>query len=387
MAALQFVDVPGYAALLLRKTYADLKQPGALMPRSMAWLGGTDATWTGSDHSWKFPSGAVMRFGYIDNANDIFQFQSSEFQGIFFDELTQFREHDYRFLFSRLRKLKGSTIPLRMRAASNPNGIGHAWVKRRFIQDGKAEGRVYIPARISDNPFIDKESYLRSLSNLDPVTRKQLEDGDWTVQQGGGMFRREWFEIVNESPNQPGQRWVRFWDLAATEQKNSDDPDWTAGALLTCVNGVWFLKDVRRFRGSPKTNEDTVAQTAQLDGRLVSIRMEQEPGASGKSMIDHYARTVLLGLDFDGVPSLREKVLRAGPFSSAAQAGNFKLVNGRWIADFLDEAESFPEAGHDDQIDSVSGAMAALTSSTRNLSGAFYSAPAVSADRLTAADM
>jgi len=292
MAALQFVDVPGYAALLLRKTYADLKQPGALMPRSMAWLGGTDATWTGSDHSWKFPSGAVMRFGYIDNANDIFQFQSSEFQGIFFDELTQFREHDYRFLFSRLRKLKGSTIPLRMRAASNPNGIGHAWVKRRFIQDGKAEGRVYIPARISDNPFIDKESYLRSLSNLDPVTRKQLEDGDWTVQQGGGMFRREWFEIVNESPNQPGQRWVRFWDLAATEQKNSDDPDWTAGALLTCVNGVWFLKDVRRFRGSPKTNEDTVAQTAQLDGRLVSIRMEQEPGASGKSMIDHYARPV-----------------------------------------------------------------------------------------------
>jgi len=94
-----------------------------------------------------------------------------------------------------------------------------------------------------------------------------------------------------------------------------------------------------------------------------------------------------LGFDFDGVPSLREKVLRAGPFSSAAQAGNFKLVNGRWIADFLDEAESFPEAGHDDQIDSVSGAMAALTSSTRNLSGAFYSAPAVSADRLTAADM
>src|SRR5436190_24116317 len=61
MAALQFVDTPGYAALLLRKTYADLNQPNAMIPRSMSWLGASEAGWTGSDHTWHFPSGAIVR--------------------------------------------------------------------------------------------------------------------------------------------------------------------------------------------------------------------------------------------------------------------------------------------------------------------------------------
>ena len=65
MAALQYVNVPDYAALLLRKSYSDLSQPAALIPRAHEWLAGTDAKWNGAEHVWRFPSGASLSFGYL----------------------------------------------------------------------------------------------------------------------------------------------------------------------------------------------------------------------------------------------------------------------------------------------------------------------------------
>src|SRR5262249_13851241 len=78
MAALQFVDVPSYRALLFRRTYGDLALPGALMCRAFEWLGGTPARWSDTTKTWTFPSGATLTFGYLDTANDRFRYQSSE---------------------------------------------------------------------------------------------------------------------------------------------------------------------------------------------------------------------------------------------------------------------------------------------------------------------
>lgn len=356
MAALQFVNVPNYAALILRKSFSDLNQPGALIPRSMAWLGGTDANWSAAEHAWHFPSGAVLKFGYLDGALDIYQYQSAEFTFIGYDELSQFREFDYRYMFSRLRRPAGMDVPLRCRAASNPGGTGHEWVKRRFITEGRREGRIFVPARLDDNPHIDRAAYIKSMDNLDPVTRKQLLDGDWTARQAGSMFRREWFQIVDMAPRS-SQR-VRYWDLAASEPtKKRKDPDWTSGGLLTFHEGIWYLENINRFQALPKAVEDRIRQTAELDGQSVAIRMEQEPGASGKSLIDHYARNIVPNFNFAGIPSIKDKVTRAGPFSSAAQGGRFKLVNGIWISGFLDRLESFPDLDNDDECDCVTGGM------------------------------
>ena len=152
MAALQYVDVPGYAALLLRRTYPELAMPGAIMDRAHGWLRGTDARWNASEHTYTFPSGATLTFGYLQAADDQYRYQSAEFQFIGFDELTEFKEAQYRFLFSRLRRLAASDLPLRMRAATNPGGPGHEWVKQRFIIEGRALGRVFIPARLARQP-------------------------------------------------------------------------------------------------------------------------------------------------------------------------------------------------------------------------------------------
>jgi hypothetical protein len=202
MAALQFVDVPNYASLIFRKTYSDLVLPGALMDRAKEWLAKTPAHWSEQEKTWRFPSGATLTFGYLDNDGDVYRYQSSEFQFIGFDELTQFKEFSYRYMFSRLRRLANSIVPLRVRAASNPGNIGHDWVKQRFITEGLLKQRPFIPATLDDNPFLDREQYVKSLDNLDPLTRQQLLKGDWSARSSGGKFKREWFKLVDAAPNE-----------------------------------------------------------------------------------------------------------------------------------------------------------------------------------------
>ena len=189
MAALQYVWVPDYAALILRRTYADLALSGAIMDRSLQWLTGTDAQWNSPGHKWTFPSGATLTFGYLESERDKYRYQSAEFQFIGFDELTQFTETQYSYLFSRLRRLKNTDVPLRMRAASNPGGVGHEWVKNRFkIDQGGDPERPFIGAKLDDNPHVDQEAYEEALSKLDYVTREQLRHGDWTITDSGGIF-------------------------------------------------------------------------------------------------------------------------------------------------------------------------------------------------------
>jgi len=125
MAALQFAEVPRYSALLLRRTYADLSLPEALMDRAQEWLSSTDARWHADTKTWEFPSGATLTFGYLQTERDKYRYQGAAFQMVGFDEITQFTESMYQYLFSRLRRLEDSHVPIRMRAASNPGDIGH----------------------------------------------------------------------------------------------------------------------------------------------------------------------------------------------------------------------------------------------------------------------
>lgn len=187
MGALQYVHVPGYAALLLRRTFRDLNQPDAIMARSHEWLRGTDARWNDRDKRWTFPSGATLTFGYLDTDKDKYQYAGAALQFIGWDETTQFAEAWYTWLFSRLRKLHGSEVPLRVRGATNPGGVGHEWVRRRFVAENNPE-RPFVPALLVDNPSVDAASYRQSLAQLDHTTRLQLEQGVWVRDAGGLVY-------------------------------------------------------------------------------------------------------------------------------------------------------------------------------------------------------
>ena len=137
MAALQYVHLPGYAALIVRRDTQRLTLAGGLIPRSHEWLAGKPAQWNAALRRWSFPQAsgppASLTFGYLATTQDKYRYASSEFQYLGFDELTELREEDYLFLFSRLRRIKTLDVPLRVRAATNPGNVGHLWVKRRFV--------------------------------------------------------------------------------------------------------------------------------------------------------------------------------------------------------------------------------------------------------------
>ena len=158
-------------------------------------------------------------------------------------------------------------------------------------------------------------------------------------------------------------RAVRFWDLAATEPSSSNpDPDWTVGTLMLFDKGIAYILDVKRIRAKGEKVEQLVRQTAIEDGPSVAIRMEQEPGSSGKALVDQYARYVVPGYDFVGIRSTGDKVTRARPFAAAAANGNVRVLRGPWLTEWLDELSTFPEAAnHDDQVDSTTGAFGFLT--------------------------
>ena len=177
MSGLQYVDVRGYHALIIRRNLSDLAMPNALMDRSHAWLDRrNDARWDESRKRWTFASGATLTFGFLDTARDIDRYASAEFGFIGVDEVTQFPEKQYLDLFARLRApacprcgldhdykqhretfhqqqtghcptcidlerqqlnaahLQAAHIPLRMRSASNPGNVGHDWVKRDSLR-------------------------------------------------------------------------------------------------------------------------------------------------------------------------------------------------------------------------------------------------------------
>ena len=123
-------------------------------------------------------------------------------------------------------------------------------------------------------------------------------------------------------------------------------------------DGLWYVLNVIHFRGRPKEVEMRIAQTAQIDPFGTKIRMEMEPGASGQIVIDHYTRNVLPGFNFKGVPSIKNKQLRAGALSSAAEAGNVVLIRAPWNMAYLDELENFRGLDEkNDQVDASTGAM------------------------------
>ena len=366
MAALQYVDIPGYSAILFRRTYADLSLPNALIDLSKQWLmpfvETKEVKWSEKDKQYIFPSGASLNFGYLESMNDCYRYQGAEFQYIGMDEVTHIDPFNYRYLFSRLRKPKSLRVPLRFRATANPGGLFGEYYYQRFFVEGPDKGRIFIPAGLQDNPYLDTEAYISSLEELDPVEREQLLNGNWEVKANGDMFSRHWFMIVPSSDVPLNARSVRFWDMASTDpakrkKKDKREPDWTVGFRLAHYQGMYWVEDIVRVQKTPQGVEDIIRETALKDGYSVAIRAEQEPGASGDITIDHYARNVLQGYDFAGVRSTGSKVERARTASTAAQAGRILVSNRcRNILPFFDELDVFPYGLKDDTVDGLSGA-------------------------------
>jgi len=153
---------------------------------------------------------------------------------------------------------------------------------------------------------------------------------------------------------------VRAWDLAATAKADGRDPDWTVGLRLWRDPANRFVvQDVQRFRGGPHVVEQAIADTAQRDGRDVTIALPQDPGQAGRSQVVYFAR-LLAGFHLTSGVETGSKTTRALPVASQIEAGNMVIARAPWNRAFLEELRDFPNGAKDDQVDALSRAFACL---------------------------
>lgn len=178
------------------------------------------------------------------------------------------------------------------------------------------------------------------------------------IPRGGGMFKREWFEIVTAVPI--GVRWVRGWDLAATDAADNPDAAYTAGVKLGIANdGTIYVGHAVRGQLSSGKVTKLIGNTASQDGYSVPIDLPQDPGQAGKSQVRAFVQG-LMGYTVHYSTESGDKETRAQPFASQAEAGNVKIVQGSWNEAYLDEIETFPAGAFKDQVDATSRAFARL---------------------------
>ena len=170
----------------------------------------------------------------------------------------------------------------------------------------------------------------------------------------GALFDVSAIQVVDALPT--GLTLVRGWDFAATEQVGSNNPDWTAGALLgRSSDGVFYIADMARLRGTPMAVERALVGTASQDGKSVKISIPQDPGQAGKSQVLYFTQK-LAGFTIASSPETGDKATRAAPFASQIEAGNVKMLRGAWNRELLDELRMFPNGTKDDQVDALSRA-------------------------------
>lgn len=417
MAAAQYAwKNPDYAGVCLRRSYAELAQPDALMDRAIKWWVPAGVTWNGGDKMFTFPSGGRIKMNYHAHPRDDLQFQGAAYQFVGWDELTHWPDsRAYEWIsLSRVRRAEGSKVPLRALSTSNPGGPGHQWVKDRFVGGTDIHGNYvpgqypYVPARVTDNPHLDSAAYIESLSRLHPVTRAQLLEGDWGARDPGDYFRAEWFGPVLDPEEFPISSndcvRIRWWDLAASER---EDAARTAGVQMVRMrSGVRIVTHAVAFRATPGKRDDLILQQARIDGRGCVVGIEIEGGSGGLAQFEALAKR-LHEEGFRAVgarpqeqtkeESLRvlrnsanvgAKAARADPVASCLERGwqrrgeggdgrngwwgadagvppllqrdGIRLMAGPWVQEYLNELEGFPDVPTMDLVDATSGAWAWL---------------------------
>ena len=215
--ALRYVHLLACRVLILRRTLDELDE---LIRDSKSFYqkGFPKAYYRKTDKMWVFPSGATIEFSYLDRDDDVYKYQGQSFTLVCFDELTHWpTPYPWNYLSSRVRTTD-INIKCYMRATTNPGGVGAWWVKQMWkiddIPHGKAfwgcdleSGKVlrypmnhkkkpgqpllrrrFIPARLSDNPYLwERGDYEARLLALPEIEKRRLLEGDWDIVEGAAF--------------------------------------------------------------------------------------------------------------------------------------------------------------------------------------------------------
>lgn len=394
MGALAWCDCEDFSGIIFRRTFADMKLPSSILSRAKEWLAPFIATkevkFVPSEHTFYFASGARLAFGYLRNAGSEHRYQSSEYQYVAFDELTHFQEKEYEYLFSRLRKVGGSVIPIKMRAASNPGGVGHVWVKSRFkITKGEngvwygADPKIpFVPATIDDNPAIRLEEYEASLNKLGQVERERLRNGDWDVSERA-LFDDQWFYNRYVTKTRGLDTWYHMQPFEKTDRIIVHEPDLfvfttidSAASKKTGIKDISYIENKRPSHSVISTwgltnkydlllldNIRVQTTIPQLVNLICTNQRQWQPtyniiekNGPGEGVCQ---MAIQKGLPVRPVPTTRDKVQNSIAAQIRAEEGRIWLPAYRpWLKEWQEEVFVWTgsDAQPDDQVDCFSNA-------------------------------
>lgn len=229
------LEFPGIPVNLFRRTIPELKATiiPEIQKQAGAYINAGHMIWRGQDRQYELSNGSRIILNYLDTDNDIYRYQGAEMPVIGVDELTQFPQAWIEYLLTRNRT-SNSQWPVMFIAGTNPGGIGHGWVKSRFIDPvppeivnkiqldgGHTRTRVFIPAKVDDHPIEKfRNDYSRTLAAIsDPQLRRALKDGDWDVF-AGQVFKEFDRSVHTVDPFEIPKHWQR-WRAMDYGNKNS----------------------------------------------------------------------------------------------------------------------------------------------------------------------
>lgn len=222
--------------ILFRRTYPELED---VIRRSRELYAALGATWSASERTWHFPNGGTLRMRYLDHDSDADHYQGHAYTWMCFEEAGNWPTPEpLDKLRACLRTAVGGGVRIRLLLTGNPGGIGHFWLKKRYIDpskpmqpfrvdlgDGMTFLRVFIPAKLDDNPHLTQNDpgYRARLRLAGPGWLvKAWLDGDWTGPPVGGFFQPGWLHTYRGGfPDEVIARYLSV-DLAAGRRNNSD---------------------------------------------------------------------------------------------------------------------------------------------------------------------
>lgn len=286
-------DQPGLRGLITRSTYPELLD---LIDRAHHLYGLMGATWKAQDKRFTFPAGGTVQFGSVRTKQEARRYEGRAFTFIGIDELTHLPPDDidrfgrpysgaYDILLSRLRS-PDPNIRLRMRATTNPGGVGHGWVRSHFDipadgsrskvwDDVRKRWRKFVPARVTDNPYYAGTSYETSLRALSTRRRRMLLEGRWDVVEGA-MFGEDW---------DPARHVIRPFEIPETwERWRCMDDGFVAPAAIYWMarsqDGRIYVTD--EIYASRLSVEDIVAAVREREGDNI-LAGDIDPSAFAKT--------------------------------------------------------------------------------------------------------